>query len=456
MAGCAKEPSLPGWLADTQPPPPAEAGPAGEPVEPGALPGAPERAGITQETVGREQEMAALAAPPTTREDRRITVFEAGAVKIGFLVPLTGRGHAEGQALLDAAQLALFEVGGNELVLLPRDTGGTPEGAVRAAQEVIDAGARLILGPLFNEQVGAVAPLARQAGINVVAFSTDPRVAGDGVYLIGFTSRQQVERIVDFAQAQGAVRFAALAPDDAYGRMVVEQYRRAVEARGAMLTRVAFYAPDGGDASGVVRRLADYDRRHQALEAQKRALAERGDELAREALRRLQGLDTIGEVAFDALLLADGGQELGEVAALLSYFDIDPTKVRLLGTGLWDDPVTLTEPSLAGGWFVSTSPEARGDFEHSFAASYGRAPLRLATLAYDAMALAAVLARRPAGPDFGADMLAMRSGFIGVDGIFRFAPDGIAERGLAVLEVKRGGEVAVLSEAPRGFRVTSP
>ena len=438
LAACQEGASLPGWLSGTQPPPEPVAAPEPEPEPEPAPP----------------LVVALAPEPPPEIDSAPIEDIIVGPARVGFLVPLTGAAALQGHALLDAAQMALFDIG-SDIVLLPRDTKGRPETAAAAAAEVIDQGAQLILGPLFSNSVAAVAPLADEAGIRVVAFSTDPRVAGDGRYLIGFTSAQQVRRLVSFAAGAGIERFALLAPDSAYGRAVAAQYGEAVAGVGGTLSRAEFYAADGSDAQAVVRRLADYDRRHAALREQVATLEARDDELARQSLARLEGLDTLGAAPFDALLIADGGQSLRAVAPILPYYDIDPTEVRLMGTGLWDDPRTLAEPTLAGGWFVSPPPETRARFDARFEAIYGAAPPRLATLAYDATALAGVLGAQPLGADFSDAALLSPNGFAGVDGVFRFGTDGLAERGLAVMQVMPEGVAAVLDPARRSFQTVA-
>ena len=396
------------------------------------------------------EELALLTAPEAAGAEQPLEAAPA-AIKVGLLLPLTGNLTPEGAALLDAAQLALFDVADAQFMLEPRDTGGTAQGALRAAQDLLSGGATLLLGPLLSEEVRAVAPAARTAGVNVVAFSTDTDVAGDGVYLLGHTSRQQIDRLVGFAHASGLKRFAVLAPRTAYGRAVAGQMRVAVTALGGDFTRVAFYAADASDADEVVRGLADYDRRHGALLGQRKALSQRDDEISERALRRLEGLDTLGEVSFDALLLPDGGESLRQVVPLLPYYDIDPLKVRFLGTGLWDNPETLAEPTLIGGWYVGPPPEARAGFIGRFEDTYGYTPHRIATLAYDATALAAALAQRAGRAAFDAEALGSPRGFLGAGGIFRFSAEGLPERGLAVLEIAARDEVIVVSPPPNSF-----
>ncbi len=341
--------------------------------------------------------------------------------RVGLLLPLSGPYAGLGSSMLQAAEMGFFDVADNEFVLLPRDTGGTPEGAARAAREVLAQNAALILGPLFAGSAAAVAPIARTRGVNVISFSTNPGVAGDGVFVMGFLSRDQVSRVVGHSLASGLYRFAALVPNSPYGQQVVGEFQQAVVGQGGQLTRVEFYDPSLPDNSQVVRRLTSV---------------------------------TPDALPYDAIMLPDGGQSLITIAPLLPYFDIDPGVVRFLGTGQWDAPGLGREPALVGGWFAAPDPASRAQFEARYQAVFGAAPPRLGTLAYDATTLAAVLAKRPGGPDFSLQALTVPDGFTGIDGLFRFNPDGRVERSLAVLEVRPDDMAVISPAAPTFFPLT--
>lgn len=398
-----------------------------------------------------------MSAPAATEAPQNVTETPPASVRphdgrkrVALLLPLSGPSAPIGRAMLEAAQMAVFDIADENFELLPRDTGGTPGGAQRAAQSVLQEGAQLVLGPLTQGEVEAVKPLAREAGVAVIAFSTSAALADENTFLLSFLPRQQVRRVVGFAREKGIARFAALAPQTPYGQLVVDELREAARETGGSLVRVEFYDPGAGDLTGVVRRLAAFDARKAALDAQKRQLEAQGDEASRQALRRLAGRETLAEPDFDAVMIPESEPKLKQIAPLLPYYDLDPAKVKLLGTGLWDEPGLGREPSLVGGWFAAPPPEAREEFEKRFQALYKRNPPRLATLGYDAAALAAMLARSEPG-DFSPATIANPSGYAGVDGIFRFLPNGLVQRGLAVLEVQRTGNVTV-SPAPETFQ----
>ncbi len=386
---------------------------------------------------------------PAARQDLPLPAMKiADGVRAALLLPLSGRAAKLGQAMLNAAQMALFAFADKKFELLFYDTLGTPEGAAEAASQAIGDGASVILGPLFSASARAVAPAARAANVTVISFSSDRQATGKGIYAIGFYPGDEVRRVVSFALSRGLPRFAVLAPDDAYGKAVLAALRETVIAGGGEISRVEFYDPQAADYSTVVRRLANYGERRKALLDQIGELKKRDDEIAKRAIKRLKKRQTIGELPFDALLLADGGKRLQAIAALLPFYDVDPDKIRFLGPGRWDEPGIGNEPALVGGWFAAPSPEKRNGFNRLYKKTYGKAPPRLVTLAYDATALAAVLARSGAG--FGPETLTAKSGFDGRDGIFRFRLDGTSERGLAVMQVQPRGEL-VVSKAPKNF-----
>ncbi len=359
-------------------------------------------------------------------------------VRVGLLLPLTGPAEALGQDMLRAAQMALFDAGPNSVVLLPKDTRGSAEGAANAAKELLAEGAEILIGPLFSRAVKAVTPIAQAADVRVLAFSNVSAVVDEGTFLLGFRPEEQVDRVVQYALDQGIESFAGMAPDDEYGKTAMRALQQAVIERGGIMGEVHFYPSTLDDPSSVVREVADYRERQAALESERRILEAMGeeDEVAQAVLKQIESLDTFGEAPFDAIMIADGGDRLRSVASLLTFYDVDPDTVQFLGTIRWqDDARALSEESLKGGWFADSSPDAFGTFETRFNAVFDDAPERLASLAYDATALAVIVQRDIGDRRFDPVSLTDRQGFAGATGLFRLKPDGLAQHGLAVLEV---------------------
>ncbi|WP_051328872.1 penicillin-binding protein activator [Geminicoccus roseus] len=349
-----------------------------------------------------------------------------GPPTAALLLPMSGQAEAVGQDLMDAAQMALFDAGQNQLELLPFDTGSEPEGATVAARAAIASGADVIIGPLFGRSTEAIAPLATEAGVGVLSLSNDSSVARPGVWVLGLEPEEQIERVVRFAAQNGITRMSALAPADAYGSKAIQAFQQAVASTGnVQLVDVATYPPTESTPTEAVRRIAT-------------GLGVTGEQPRVE----------VPSAPTSAILIADGGARLRAVASLLAYQDVDPRAIKHLGTMRFaDDPAAMVDPQLQQAWLAGPSPEGTEEFTRRFQAMFGRTPSPLAVLAYDTTAMVAGLSRL--GP-LGPEQFQERQGFLGRAGVFRLLPDGGSERGLAVLEVNQG-TLQVVDPAPRSF-----
>ena len=340
-----------------------------------------------------------------------------GQVRVAMILPLSAQGNAglAAQSMKNAAEMALAEFKGPNIQLLVKDDGGTPQGAQAGAQQAISEGAEIIIGPLFAQSVSAVGQVARASNIPVIAFSTDASVAARGVYLLSFLPETDVRRIVEFAVSRGKRSFAALLPDNAYGTVVEAAFQQEVSRRGARVLALEKYPPDANRMSEVARRVA-------------------------------QAANQV-----DSIFIPDGADAVPQVVQALAADGVNLKRVQLLGTGLWDDPRIFSTAALEGGWYAA--PESTGfrSFSGRYRARYGQDPVRTATLAYDAVALVAALVKTQGPQRFSEQVLTNPSGFAGIDGVFRFRPEGPNERGLAVLRVTPSGG-QVISPAPRSFQ----
>jgi ABC-type branched-subunit amino acid transport system substrate-binding protein len=336
-----------------------------------------------------------------------------GQVKVGLMLPLSAAGNAgvAAQSMKNAAEMALAEFQNPNIQLLIKDDGGNPQGAAQGTQQALAEGAEIILGPLFAVSVPATAQLTRTRGTSVIAFSTDSSIAGRGVYLLSFLPESDVNRIIEYAAGTGKRSFAALVPDNAYGNVVEAAFKQAVGRKGG---RVIAFEKYGADRATPARTVA------QAL----------------------------GQA--DALLLADDGDSVVATADALTAAGSNLRNIQLLGTGLWDNPRVLASPALQGGLYAAPDPAGFRSFSNRYRAKFGGEPVRTATLAYDAVALVAALARTQGPQRFAPETLTNPSGFAGIDGLFRFRADGSNERGLAVMKVAQGGGTPVAG-SPKSF-----
>jgi ABC-type branched-subunit amino acid transport system substrate-binding protein len=388
-------------------------------------------------------------------------------VKVALLLPLTGQGADIGQSMMRAAEIATFQLADQNFTLVPLDTKSSAEGARAAIEAAIAQNVELVLGPLFSSEVTAIREPAKQAGLNVLSFTTDRQQAGDNIFVMGFLPSTQIERIMAYARARGAERFGVLAPEGAYGDAVLDAARAAVNLYGGTITKLTRYKADIVNFKPVVNEFTDMAARQEKLSDQRNRLAMSDQPAARRALNDLANKPAAADLPYQAALIADGGNRLAIIAPLLAEDGLTPDRVQWLGTGLWEDAASWQLPALAGAWYAAPEISARLDFEQRYKTGYGESPLRIASLAYDAAALAAVIARQDVDLFSGdkevreaawtsliyrRDVLTNPNGFIGADGVFRFLPDGTVERGLAVMEIAPSGPI-VRDTAPQSFEV---
>jgi ABC-type branched-subunit amino acid transport system substrate-binding protein len=357
--------------------------------------------------------------PAASAEAARTPVAPAGATQVAVLLPLSGPSATLGAAMLNAAQLALFELADDQFTLLPFDSKGTAEGAEAAARQAVAQHVDAIVGPLFAAEVRAASAAAAAAHVPLVTLSADRSVAGGGTYVMGFLPGPQAIAVSEFAAIAGKLRQAVLAPANDYGRAVVTELNNSTRLLGVTLGPIEYYDPAALDLVPVLKRLL---------------AARKGD-----------------DPGFDALLLPDDGARLRRVGEQWAAQGLDSQHVALMGTMLWDEAKLGDQPAFAGAWYAAAPAAGFIDFSRRYQAAFAAQPPRLASLAYDAAALTMVLARS-AAHDFSPGILCNSQGFAGVDGLFRLKPDGTIERAYAIKQVMPGAPAREIQPAANSFK----
>lgn len=330
--------------------------------------------------------------------------------RVALLVPLSGSNAGIGKSIANATMQAVLDTRTEQVRITNYDTA---TGAEAAARRAIAEGAQLILGPLLSDDVRAVAPIAKAAGVPVISFSNDVGVAGDGVYLLGYAPTQSIDRVVSFAASRGVRNFAGLVPNGLYGQRSSTAFLRAVEDSGGQVLSLQAYPRGAGAITSTVARLNE-------------------------------------KAPYGAVLIADGGASAAAIAPSVKRAS---PGVHLLGTELWNSESGIgSRAALDGAWFASVPDTLYRQFAVKYRARFGTAPYRLASLGYDAVLLTVRIGRDwPVGRAFPEKRLRDPDGFAGIDGAFRFGSDGVAERALEVQEI-RGGSTVLVSAAPTDFK----
>ena len=360
------------------------------------------------------------ACEPVTTAGGGPTINPQDPVRVALLVPASSgdSGGLLASSLENAARLAANDLDGAAIDLRVYDTARQPGRAAQVARQAVDDGAQILLGPLFAEAANAAGVAVAQNGVNVLAFSNNPAIAGGNVYILGTTFQTTADRLVRYANAQGR------------GDIYVVHGRDTAEEAGAAAIQTAI-AGSGARLAGV----GAFDLSQQGVIGAVPGIARQINASGATSVFVTSG--TAGALPFLADLLPENG--------------VDPSATQLIGLQRFDVPASaLSLSGLQGGWFALADPATRSQFNARYTAAYGAAPHPLAALAYDGVAAIGALA---ASGDRGAltgQALTRSGGFSGANGVFRLRPDGTNERALAVAEV-RNNQVVVIDPAPRGF-----
>jgi len=356
--------------------------------------------------------------PPTTQTPVSAPVATASSVvatdvtrhRVALLLPVTGKDGDVGQSIANATTLALLDTKSSNIRMTTYDTA---LGVQAATQKAIAEGNKLILGPLRGDNVVKVANIARPANVPIISFSNDVGVAGQNVFLLGHLPNQSIERIVRYAKSQGKSRFAGLLPKNKFGQRALSNLSRSVR-----------------DAGGTLVTIQEYNGNRASIESAARNIARSKN--------------------VDAVLIADGGNTAAIGTSYLRSNGLQ--SAQIMGTDRWNVDSSLVRSStMRGAWFASVADGLYRQYATRYNDRFGNRPLRLSSLGYDSVLLVARVARNwQIGTNFPVNQLTDPGGFIGVDGAFRFLPNGLSERMLEVQEVRQGKFVTI-DAAPKTF-----
>ena len=294
---------------------------------------------------------------------------------------------------------------------------------------------KIFIGTLSSEATSVVKQYCDQ-GILFFSFTSDKSQAGSCVYLINFFPEDDLIALFNYFPKESKV--ALLYPENFYGfniNNIIDPI--AAESKSIIVNR-ASYKENLSDARKSIKKLSKYEFRKKELERQKKILENKNDEISLNALKKIQKFETLGEVGFTHIILPDYSIRLLEIAPLLPFYDVDPNKVKFVGTGVWDDSAFFNEPSLQGAIFSGIEKENRNNFFTDYQYIYKEKPIRTATIPFDLVGIISYMIDNKMNLNMAYDFLNdSKIKFDGIDGKFFFSKN-IIFRELDILQISKG------------------
>lgn len=362
----------------------------------------------------------------------------AQKVRVALFLPFSGKNKELGWHLFNSAVLSLFDNDVNhniELVLF--DSKDNNKDTTKTFQEIVDKGIKVVIGPVFSQSIEAIEEQALSNKITVISLSNNRQLMSKtdnngGIFLSGVMPENQIDRIVGYAMDKGKLNFAIIAPDNQYGLTINGIYKNIVKRRDGNFIASELYQPNGKDIEKAVERLVnDFNVPSH--------LAEGGG----NKLKKNATIKESDRLYPQVIMIPESGKNMSIIADMIKKYNKDERDFQLIGTNQWDDISTLNDQNVIGAWFAAPENYRFRAFEKTYYQTFNKFPPRISSIVYDSVAATSELIDRKGGKapvikDFTAYASSSKNGFSGIDGLFRFLPNGLVQRNLAVLKVGSG------------------
>lgn len=358
-------------------------------------------------------------------------------IKVALFLPFSGKHKELGWHLFNAATMSLFDNDLNnsiELVLI--DSKDTPQDAKRAFKEIVRQNIKIVIGPVFTRSINAIKDDVEDHDIVALSLSNNQKLMGkvtndSGIFLSGLLPESQIEKIVSFAISQKKTNFAIIAPNNQYGITMAKLLKKVVKSRDGNFVTSEFYRSNGRNLNRAVKRTIN------SFTVPSHLAEGRGNKLPKDFVVK-ESDKSYPQV----ILIPESGRHLSRVVTSIKNQNKIEREFQLVGTSQWDDISTLNNPKLVGSWFVAPESVNFTKFEKRYYNNFEKFPPRISSIAYDSVIAVAKLIERNSGrnvelEDF-INYKSAKNGFEGIDGLFRYLPNGLVQRNLAVLQVDEG------------------
>jgi hypothetical protein len=308
------------------------------------------------------------------------SVFAEEKIKIGLLIPLTGKNSEIGQSIIKAVRLAINQINNSSIEIIPKDTASSPEITLRSAKELDALDVKIVIGPVFNENLIYLDELSELIFLSLTNRNNNK---SKNFINVGINATSQLNAIKKFIELKEIKKTIFLTPNVNY-KNEIEQ---AISRSKIKIIKNYVYNTDPTKLTKQIEIITEYKRRKQNLEDELKRL-EKSDEISKEKLiEKLRKNDTLGAVKFDSIIIADFDESLKGVTTSLLYTDISPKEKYFITLNQWFDESLLKEVSSQPLYFPSINKKNYEDFSSEYFEIYNQYPNQLSFLSFDLIGL---------------------------------------------------------------------
>ncbi len=374
-------------------------------------------------------------------------------LRVATILPLTGKNAKIGKSMLNAINLSLFDNDHKDRIeLFIFDNKSSDYNSKKIIKKIADKKIRLVIGPVFTSSIESISEIAAENNIVVLSFSNNSDLINyKGIFLSGFSPEQEIDRITSYLIDSGKSNFSVIAPNNQYGIRIAKTLREMAEIKDANFISSQFYINSKKSFTKIANTILNSYIVSDEIEEYQEELEAIEDKEERE----IRELEIIAQhkIYADTILIAESGDKAFKIAKELHLNNVDGRDIQIIGTSHWDKVSILEGNSLSGAWFPGPNNKYYSRFKEKYNQIYGEDPVRISSIAYDVTAFVIDLSSEIKDQKLtGNDIVNYngKKGYRGIDGLFRFLPNGIVERNLSVLGVGNS-EFKIIDRAPRRF-----
>jgi len=301
-------------------------------------------------------------------------------IRIGLLVPLTGKNSEIGQSIIKSTRLAINTINNASIEIIPKDTQSNPEVTLAAAKELANSGIKIVIGPVFNESLIYLDELSE---LTFLALTNKNDNFSKNIINAGINATSQLNAIKKFIELNEIKKTIFLTPDVSFKNEI----EKAISNSKIKILENYIYNTDPTKLTKQIEKITRYEIRKQNLEDEINRL-EKSEQSNKEFLiERLKKRDTLGSVKFDSVVISDFDESLKSVTTSLLYTDITPKEKYFITLNQWFDESLLKETSSQPLYFPSANKDNYDEFSNEYFEKYNQYPNQLSFLSYDLVGL---------------------------------------------------------------------
>jgi len=301
-------------------------------------------------------------------------------IKIGLLVPLTGKNYEIGQSIIKSTRLAVNQINDLSIEIIPRDTASTPEVTLRSAKELSQLGVKIVIGPVFNK---SLIYLDELNDLTFLSLTNKSDYGSQNIINAGINATSQLNAIKKFLELNEIKKTIFLTPNISYKNEIDQ----AIYNSKIKLVERYIYNSKPTMLTNQIEKITKYENRKQNLVDEITRLEESSENNKEQLIEELKKKDTLGSVGFDSIIIADFDEGLKSVTTSLFYTDVSPKKKYFITLNQWFDESLLKETSSQPLYFPSANKNNYDDFSFKYFEKYNQYPNQLSFLSYDLVGL---------------------------------------------------------------------